>query len=555
MLTTLEAYLATNGNLLILGEPGSGKSTTLEGIAVSLAEVASGDDDEPIPLLLRVAANRGIRRRFHDWVIDSALEQLGVPENVCRAWLQRGEIALLIDGLDELTARELRAFVGEISKFRLGSPDIAVTAACRLGDFQQKAFSLDVGSVCEIRPLSRQAVESALVSAHGEDSEVLQLCRSDAELCDLLRTPLFLRFAVDMPEPRMPMRTQAGAEWKRWLVSAYVEYCAENQNRDFAPKAVPPLEWLPLLASNIKKSGASRVYPDRYALEYLPERLRGSVLSRASLWTRILLVGLVVPRVIPLVIAHGMTGDVLVLAIGAASSAFLLNVQVSFRMRKAMGRTPGGRRLLVRSELIRLVRFWAIPYLVVLIYYSWGPSLPLWHYADDILGLIPIFLFYPIIQIVRGSIVPDHRDAPERPRRELQDQLASAVICFIVSYLIGYLTLTLDGASLIAFLSGMIKASPYELAAFYSASFAAVGALLNGGSDFILRMVAIRRSVREGLVPRSYFRSFERAQLAALLVPRGGGYEFIHSIVRDYLANSSLPNESALVDHGRRLRP
>jgi predicted NACHT family NTPase len=134
--------------MLLLGLPGAGKSTAMRELAARWA----GDDSAPVPVLvpLRDLARRLVRdgggvtpvRLVEVALADAATPdgRLLVEELVAR--LERGEAALLLDGLDECggmrgrVAEGLAKVVGELpeaSPVVVSSRDSAAAAASMLG--------------------------------------------------------------------------------------------------------------------------------------------------------------------------------------------------------------------------------------------------------------------------------------------------------------------------------------------------------------------------------------------------------------------------------------
>ena len=60
-----------NGQLLILGEPGSGKTTTLLQLGQELIEQAKNDVTRPIPVFLNLSSWKDDRQTIEDWIINS----------------------------------------------------------------------------------------------------------------------------------------------------------------------------------------------------------------------------------------------------------------------------------------------------------------------------------------------------------------------------------------------------------------------------------------------------------------------------------------------------
>jgi hypothetical protein len=96
----LEVFESAQRRLLILGEPGSGKTTELLKLADALAEAAKKDPEQPIPIIFELSAWRG--EPMQDWMADRMAWQYGVNFQLCLDWLKKDRIVPLLDGLDEL---------------------------------------------------------------------------------------------------------------------------------------------------------------------------------------------------------------------------------------------------------------------------------------------------------------------------------------------------------------------------------------------------------------------------------------------------------------------
>ncbi len=93
------------GRLLILGEPGSGKTTELLKLAEDLIADAIADETKPIPIIFELSAWKSDQQSIHDWLIAQLREIYNVPRLVSEQWLKQQQLLPLFDGLDELSIR------------------------------------------------------------------------------------------------------------------------------------------------------------------------------------------------------------------------------------------------------------------------------------------------------------------------------------------------------------------------------------------------------------------------------------------------------------------
>ncbi len=123
--------------LVILGHPGSGKTTTLWYVALQLAQLAKADPAQPLPVLIRL----NLIEPGH-LVTDFARQQLGPLAESYPELLADGRLAFLLDGLNELInpdehLPQVRKLVAECVRAGL-----IVVATCREADY---ADDLDLG--------------------------------------------------------------------------------------------------------------------------------------------------------------------------------------------------------------------------------------------------------------------------------------------------------------------------------------------------------------------------------------------------------------------------
>ena len=167
--------------LVVLGEPGSGKTTTLWRLAHDCAVAAQIDPRAPLPLLVPLGGYAG-----DESALRYAQEQFGELAPHLSAYLRAGRVILLLDALNEMPQRGYRDRVGRIQALLDQYPDAPVVVTCRALDYEEKLRLEKL----EIKPLDPERQRAYLRRYLGEtEGEKLfwQLAGSD-EVAALWRT-------------------------------------------------------------------------------------------------------------------------------------------------------------------------------------------------------------------------------------------------------------------------------------------------------------------------------------------------------------------------------
>ena len=183
------------GRLLILGEPGSGKTTMLVELAQELLERAETSEQDGVPVIFELTGWGQSDKSLLGWMVDELKLRYGVPRGVGKVWLLRGEIVPLLDGLDELGLEGQRDCVGAINEFVVGDVGRRVVVCCRSEEYEAGRVRLDsLHGVIRLEPLSEGKIRGYL-GALGR-SGLWPLLEGNGELLELVRGPFFLTILV-----------------------------------------------------------------------------------------------------------------------------------------------------------------------------------------------------------------------------------------------------------------------------------------------------------------------------------------------------------------------
>ncbi|MET9230552.1 NACHT domain-containing protein [Lentzea sp. NPDC003310] len=118
----LEAVYDRLGHTVVLiGPVGSGRSTLLRELCLTLVQRARDDPEAPIPVVVDLATWRAYGTRkpteFTAWLLREMNRRYGISRSAGTIWLRRERVAVLIDGLDEVPRVDRAHCESELAPF------------------------------------------------------------------------------------------------------------------------------------------------------------------------------------------------------------------------------------------------------------------------------------------------------------------------------------------------------------------------------------------------------------------------------------------------------
>jgi DNA polymerase III delta prime subunit len=202
--TIVEIFKRANQKLLILGAPGSGKTTSMLEIARHLVITAQQDHTKPIPVLLSLSSwqRQGKRKSgskktellIVEWVVEELKRKYGVRQDVGREWIRDEKLFLLLDGLDEVRPEQQLACAEEINSWIVGDLEqrpCGLVVCCRDEEYEKVVrHKLALAEAVCLQPLEWLQIKHYLQGFNLE--EVAAVAEKDCTLQELLKKPLFL---------------------------------------------------------------------------------------------------------------------------------------------------------------------------------------------------------------------------------------------------------------------------------------------------------------------------------------------------------------------------
>lgn len=213
--------------LLILGAPGSGKTTALLSLAEQLVCGAIEQPKTVIPVLFELSTWSQDKQSIRDWLIEQLYDQHGGNrrDRLYEQWLDQQVLLPLMDGLDELGFERQQKCTQKLKDFAGQYPHLVV--CCRTKEFVQADIKLNtLNGAIRLEPLSDQQIQVFLHSQNSllwlaleKTPHLRQLLEATSEGDPgLLRIPLFLALAARIYTPENPFET------KEELLNQYIDW-------------------------------------------------------------------------------------------------------------------------------------------------------------------------------------------------------------------------------------------------------------------------------------------------------------------------------------------
>jgi DNA polymerase III delta prime subunit len=206
-----DLFAAGGGRLLILGPPGSGKSSALLALAEALLDAADADEALPIPVVFPLASWAARRSPLAAWLVEELARSYKVPPPLGAAWVAGGVVLPLLDGLDEVGPADAdRAACLEAIAAHLaaqGGPAVV----CGAGP---DARRLPAGAALELPPLAAVRADAYLAQLGPPLASLRAAVAGDGALRELAASPLLLN-VMALAYRGQPAPAPAGAAEQR----------------------------------------------------------------------------------------------------------------------------------------------------------------------------------------------------------------------------------------------------------------------------------------------------------------------------------------------------
>lgn len=520
------------GRLLILGNPGAGKTTTLLELAEALGDRAEQQPEFPIPVMFNLSAWQDDKQSMRDWLV-AELRLKGVPAKIGSKWLNDRRILPLLDGLDEVRADRQERCVQTINQLLAGeNPPLYLVVCSRREEYDAYKTRLELsGAIC-LQTLTLEQIQDYLVRVNRP--ELWQVMSHDANLLDIVQAPLFLNVAIlaypdaaSLEQWRRLNTTQERLQdlWDRYICRMFErEIDTKLYGKRKAPSQQQARHWLIWLAQQLQREVET---------EFLIEKLQPTCLLGRQQWAYRLIFGLMLGLII------GLTSGLIEGPIGALINGLIggLIFGLMFGLLGEVGRIKPVE--VIKISIARMVHQKTLRVLKGNIILGLIFGLILIPTTGLTSGLILGLIFVPTIGLIFGLIVESKTNIQVRTKAN-QGIKNSFKNFILISAILLLLALAL---SILA--QQMLSHSVDSKVAFRILTFPFFGwiwvSFLAGGGlaciqHFALRLVLFRSSS----APWNYARFLDYASERLLLQRIGGQYRFMHKLLQDHFAAMPL---------------
>lgn len=262
--STASLYDDCGRALLILGEPGTGKTVTLLDLARTLLGRARASErfTEPVPVVLPLSTWPDGSDRFLNWVLAQLGSLYSVGRKAALGLLNNRRLVLLLDGLDEIRPEQRAACIQAINVFAAdpGVPGLVICS--RRQEYRELIAEstdnrLKLNQAIVLDALAPPQIDAYLAAAGRSLAGLRERLPHDPVLSELARTPLLLNLMSEAYRDADPAALQdnqgsALTEREQHLFNSYIDRMFQQRVHGALP--YPPertLSWLSWLARQI----------------------------------------------------------------------------------------------------------------------------------------------------------------------------------------------------------------------------------------------------------------------------------------------------------------
>lgn len=250
----LQVYDEAQQELLILGEPGSGKSTQLYFLGQYLLARAKKDQMVPLPIIFPLSSWALHCSLLEMWMAEQLTQIYRVPKRLAQQWVQDQQIIPLLDGLDEMEETARPRCLQAINRYHLEHRHPLVVCS-RSAEYaaasQLEQFALQRAVV--VQPLTPTQIDTLLGKGGNHLAGLRAACKQNAALQELATVPLLLNLLIltyqDTPTHALP---STGEALQHQVFEQYVQRMVTRKGDTARYPLIYTTHWLAFLAQQMR---------------------------------------------------------------------------------------------------------------------------------------------------------------------------------------------------------------------------------------------------------------------------------------------------------------
>jgi len=267
-----EIFDQASGELLILGEPGSGKTTMLLDLVRDLIARAEQDEMQPIPVVFKLSSWAEKRPLLTKWLAEELSFYFGIRKKIATGWVKDNYVLPLLDGLDEVKPEYRAECVEAINRFRQEHGLLPMVVCSRSADYEALNNQLWLRGAIILQPLTREQIDHYLARAGEQLASLRTLLRDDAALQELAESPLMLSImARTYKETPVSLLTELKTveAQRKHLFDTYAQKMFEHRSSGERYDPLQVIHWLSWLARRMVEHNQTTFYLERMQPNWL----------------------------------------------------------------------------------------------------------------------------------------------------------------------------------------------------------------------------------------------------------------------------------------------
>jgi serine/threonine protein kinase len=290
----IEQCETTGGNLLILGEPGFGKTQLLLHIAQRMMTRAESDTTFPMPVIFLLSSWSN-QFPIVEWFVEELEAKYKIPRPQAQTWLANDELLLLLDEFDQVPFEQQRTCLQAIADFLEDHPRVWLVLCSRTAEYNTTNIKLKLDHAVCLQPLTLEKVAHYLNEAGPELHALGPLLATHPSLQELAISPLMLHILSTISWGKSPAELQGLLSMESGYKGLFAAYVAElykrgGTNQPYSYEQIT--HWLAWLACRMADHAQSVLLIERMQPGWLSTRWHEKVITTGTLALSGLIFGL-----------------------------------------------------------------------------------------------------------------------------------------------------------------------------------------------------------------------------------------------------------------------